>query len=181
MHAKIRTAAKISPRTAERLKVSFAFSFSPLPTRCEHATLQPVARKLDSIRTALATVSVPGSLTQIGDGAFYGCSGITGIRYEGTQSQWAQIGIGPNNDNLFKINKYKLGDVNKDGKINSSDARLLLRISARLTEETDVYHMLGDVNEDGKLNSTDARTVLRISAKLIPAPEKEISIFEFTV
>ncbi len=62
---------------------------------------------------------------------------------------------------------YKLGDVNKDGKITASDARIVLRTAAKLDDfENDSQELIADVNGDGKVNVTDARLVLRISAKL---------------
>lgn len=65
--------------------------------------------------------------------------------------------------------KYKLGDVNLDGKITAADARLALRISAKLENypaaDSDVF-MNADVNADGKITAADARIILRVSAGL---------------
>lgn len=58
------------------------------------------------------------------------------------------------------------GDVNGDGKITASDARLALRISAKLDVPTAEEFMAADVNADGKITASDARTILRVSAKL---------------
>ncbi len=58
------------------------------------------------------------------------------------------------------------GDVNMDGKVNSADARLALRASAKLEELSDEQKQLADMNKDGKVNSSDARTILRTAAKL---------------
>ncbi len=62
--------------------------------------------------------------------------------------------------------KYNLGDVNNDGKINSSDARQILRASAKLATLSDIQKLAADIGGDGRVNSADARIVLRISAKL---------------
>ncbi len=60
----------------------------------------------------------------------------------------------------------KLGDVNSDGKITAADARLALRISAKLEKGTDYQMLVADVNQDKKITAADARKILRISAKL---------------
>lgn len=61
---------------------------------------------------------------------------------------------------------YLKGDINKDGNVNSSDARLALRISARLEEATEERILIGDVNDDKKITSADARKILRVAARL---------------
>ena len=62
---------------------------------------------------------------------------------------------------------YRLGDVNLDKKITAADARLALRISAKLEPKaTDVQHFVADVVANGKIQANDARLILRVSAKL---------------
>lgn len=64
---------------------------------------------------------------------------------------------------------YLLGDVNLDGKINAADARLTLRIAAKLEEypkATSVIFKNADVNGDGVITAADARIILRVSAAL---------------
>ena len=70
---------------------------------------------------------------------------------------------------------FTLGDVNGDGKINSSDARLALRAAAKIEKLTALQEKLADVSGDGKVKSGDARTILRIAAKLEPKPETQIA------
>lgn len=55
-----------------------------------------------------------------------------------------------------------LGDVNKDGKVNSMDALSILRYSVGLAVG-DFKSFLADINGDGAVNSADALTALRIS------------------
>ncbi len=62
------------------------------------------------------------------------------------------------------------GDVNGDGRVNSTDARLALRAAARLDPLTDAQAAVADMNGDGKVRSDDARVILRIAAKLDPSP-----------
>ena len=63
---------------------------------------------------------------------------------------------------------YIVGDVNGDGKITAADARIVLRISAKL-EKAEDYNLpveVFDMNRDGALTAADARLILRKSAKL---------------
>jgi len=58
------------------------------------------------------------------------------------------------------------GDVNCDGKITAADARIMLRISAKLDAATDVQFAAADINSDSKVTAAEARNILRFSAKL---------------
>lgn len=60
----------------------------------------------------------------------------------------------------------KKGDIDKDGKINSRDARIALRGALRLENLTDEQIYLGDVNKDNKITTTDSRMILRYTLKL---------------
>lgn len=59
-----------------------------------------------------------------------------------------------------------VGDLNDSGKMNSADARFLLRYSAKLETLDDAHLETADLNYDGKVNSGDARILLRAAAKL---------------
>lgn len=64
--------------------------------------------------------------------------------------------------------KYILGDINGDGKVTASDARIILRIATKL-ENASKYknaQVIADVNGDGKISSLDARKVLRVASRL---------------
>ncbi len=56
------------------------------------------------------------------------------------------------------------GDINSDGKVNATDARLALRYGAKLETLTAIQLKNADVNNDGMVNSVDARLILRVSA-----------------
>ena len=58
------------------------------------------------------------------------------------------------------------GDANGDGKVNSTDALLILQHSVGL-RVTNLDKTAADVNKDGSINSTDALTVLQISVGLV--------------
>lgn len=59
---------------------------------------------------------------------------------------------------------YLLGDVNKDGKINSTDALWVRQSSAGSRTLDDEQMKLADVNCDNKVNSTDALWIRQMSA-----------------
>ncbi len=77
---------------------------------------------------------------------------------------------------------YMLGDVNVDGKITAADARLALRISAKLENYPAVDSVVfknADVNGDGMITAADARIILRTSAGLVtPGDYKDTSDVE---
>ena len=61
---------------------------------------------------------------------------------------------------------YCKGDLNGDGKIKATDARIALRISAKLETANAMQNISGDVNKNGKIDAADARQILRVSASL---------------
>jgi hypothetical protein len=65
------------------------------------------------------------------------------------------------------------GDVDGDGVITASDARLALRYSAKLIVLTEHERSAADIDKDGNVTASDARTILRISAKLEPIPSAQ--------
>lgn len=54
-----------------------------------------------------------------------------------------------------------LGDMDLNGKVETTDARLILRLSAGLEKITDDYLSLGDMNADGILSVEDAVLALK--------------------
>ena len=64
-----------------------------------------------------------------------------------------------------KAPAYIMGDVNSDGRVTASDARKVLRVSAKL--DGNVYNRAQyDADGDGSPSAKDARAILRVSAKL---------------
>ena len=59
-----------------------------------------------------------------------------------------------------------LGDVNQDGKVAASDARIALRTAANLEHISDVQKAAADCDYNGKVSATDARKILRVAANL---------------
>lgn len=63
--------------------------------------------------------------------------------------------------------EYRLGDVNFDGRITASDARLALRYSAQLEVPTADEFIVANVILDDVITANDARLILRCSAQLV--------------
>ena len=59
-----------------------------------------------------------------------------------------------------------MGDMNGDSKITASDARAVLRISAKLDKADAAKEKIADIDGNGKITASDARKILRYSAKL---------------
>lgn len=58
------------------------------------------------------------------------------------------------------------GDVDGNGRLTAADARLALRISARLEEASYERLQRGDLNGDGRITAAEARSILRAAADL---------------
>ncbi len=56
---------------------------------------------------------------------------------------------------------FEMGDVNKDGRIDSKDARLILQFTVEAIELTSEQQALADSNGDGDIDSKDARKILQ--------------------
>lgn len=65
-----------------------------------------------------------------------------------------------------KQEKYLNGDVDNDGRVTASDARLTLRAGAGLEKLTQLASDAADVNGDGRITAKDARSILRYAARL---------------
>lgn len=60
-----------------------------------------------------------------------------------------------------------LGDLDCDGKITANDARIALRLAAKLpTPDKKAPDYVGDIDVNGKINAIDARMILRVAARL---------------
>ena len=72
-----------------------------------------------------------------------------------------------------------LGDVDCNGKVTASDARMILRHSAKLENLSDSVIPVADADGNGKVSATDARLVLRFASKLISTMGGEDKYAEF--
>ena len=59
-----------------------------------------------------------------------------------------------------------MGDLDGNVKVTAEDARIALRIAARLQNATKYQMQVGDLNKDGKITAGEARLILRFAAKL---------------
>ncbi len=59
-----------------------------------------------------------------------------------------------------------IGDVDGNSNITAADARLALRISAKLLIPTEAQKTAADIDKSGNVNAADARKILRIAAQL---------------
>lgn len=64
--------------------------------------------------------------------------------------------------------EFILGDANGSGNISAADARIVLRVAAKLTKITDINYLCADYDKNGKIAAADARYILRLSAGLDP-------------
>lgn len=62
------------------------------------------------------------------------------------------------------------GDTDGSGRITAADARLALRIAARIDRPDAETLSRADIDRSGKVDSVDARIILRVAAKLQAAP-----------
>ena len=72
------------------------------------------------------------------------------------------------------------GDVNGDGNVQTSDARLALRGAAGIDILEGDAIIAADVNEDGNVQTSDARVILRVAAGLELFENSEIIVEEST-
>ena len=136
---------------------------------------------------------MPKSVTTIGVQAFYGTE-LKNVWYTGTEADRAAITVGEMNDELLGATWHYTvcrrhvysddkdsycntcgfdralstpGDVNDDGKIDSTDARLTLQYAVKKIDEHALNLSAADVDGNGRADSTDARLILQYAVKKI--------------
>ena len=90
-------------------------------------------------------------------------SGVTyGIYAVGTNTVYTKVA------SFSYYAPYVLGDVNSDGKIDTSDALLVLQYAAEKVELTDTQKLSADVAvQKGKIDTSDALRILQYAAEKI--------------
>ena len=71
-----------------------------------------------------------------------------------------------------------LGDANRDGDINASDARLIIRLAVGLNNASTDDLTVCDVDGDGAIGSSDARIVLRVTVGIENLYNKIVTVGE---
>ena len=137
--------------------------------------------------TGLMSVTIPNSVTIIGEGAFWFCRGLTRIDAFPNPEKVSLVGNVfngvPKNETLHVLPKYlsayqtasqwceftnikddltEIGDINLDGKVNVTDVTTLVNMIAN--GETANLE-LADINADGKVNVSDVTALVNIILK----------------
>lgn len=111
--------------------------------------------------SGLAEIRIPPSVEKIGNGAFINSSAAAIYGVEGTLADTYAAG----NEMFFTHDStldYLDGDMNKDGIVNTVDARILLRVIAGADIAYDQERYLSsDFHYDGTIDTTDLRIALR--------------------
>ena len=114
---------------------------------------------------ALSVQLSVSALPSMGDlGALSGVQDFINSLFPSTQSTFpAKTTIVTDGYFVTDVNR-KLGDVNNDGAITASDARLILRTAAGIDVLSGTASDSADVNGDSVITAKDARSVLRYAA-----------------
>lgn len=141
----------------------------------------------------LTSITIPDSVTSIGDSAFYECSNLKSIKIKNPKCEiYSSYSTINQNSTIYGYsestaeeyaNKYnrefialdklttEKGDVNNNGKIDISDATLVLTIYAEnasglsIDEYSDEQLSAADVNLDGNVSISDATAILTYYAR----------------
>lgn len=68
---------------------------------------------------------------------------------------------------------YSAGDVNKDGRIDVTDATLIQKHLAEIDTLDKNQCVLADINNDGEVDITDATMIMSIAAEIIESPSTQ--------
>lgn len=102
----------------------------------------------------LKVIFLPEHPINIAPDAFAGCESLN----KGLISIW--------HEHEQDAGTIETGDVNGDYFITASDARIVLRMAAKIDSVSEYGILFGDINRDGEITAADARSVLRTAAKL---------------
>ncbi|MBR3988286.1 MAG: leucine-rich repeat protein [Clostridia bacterium] len=119
-----------------------------------------------------------GVLKLIDEYAFGSYDNIENVYFSGTEEEWNQIEIMPNNEALLGANivfeteftgtfpKGILGDADNNGSITIKDATSIQKYVAKLIAVDEEALKAADVNSDGKVNVKDATAIQKYLAKI---------------
>ena len=145
------------------------------PTGVSGLTVSGTIRSYGSASESITVTLVPigGSplvKSVTGSSVTYSFTGVSAGNYtlkveKKGHAPWTES-ITVSNQNIYgkDVTVYLWGDVNRDGKVNGTDA-LWVRQSSAGGRTLDAYQkVLADLNRDGKVNGTDALWIRQISA-----------------
>ena len=145
------------------------------PTSVSGLTVSGTIRSYGSASESITVTLVPigGSplvKSVTGSSVDYSFTGVSAGNYtlkveKKGHAPWTES-ITVSNQNIYgkDVTVYLWGDVNRDGKVNGTDA-LWVRQSSAGGRTLDAYQkVLADLNRDGKVNGTDALWIRQISA-----------------
>ena len=133
------------------------------------STIAEEAFYLGDVKEPVAfKVKVPASIKNFGEDCFYLYTSVTRVYpelvvYEGTSAEEYLMA-----EKIDFVYTALPGDVIFDHKITAADARLALRIAAKIEKpviDTELMSVV-DLSGDNKIAAEDARLILRIAAKL---------------
>ncbi len=139
-----------------------------------------------SFCNALEKMVLPHSVTHLGSRAFFVCpllsyitlpDGVTTLESDVFSTYCADTTIYGRADHPLRSaiealgldyaaqhsSGYRYGDVDKNGTVNSTDARLVLQYAVGKIGDSALFLATADVNGDGTINSTDARLILQFA------------------
>ena len=62
---------------------------------------------------------------------------------------------------------FLLGDVNEDGKVDASDALMIMRYTLNIITLTDKQMLAADMNSSGTVDASDALIIMRMTLGII--------------
>ena len=118
---------------------------------------------------SLESITIPSSVTSIGDDAFCGCDKLTiyGEKDSAAESYAKMFGIAF--VALGESAHGKVGDTNGDGKVTVADATRIQKHLANILKLEGAELEAADTNGDGKVTVADATQIQKYLAKVIPS------------
>lgn len=82
------------------------FSAIIIPDKIDDVAITAIGKDAFSGNTKITSISIPSSVTSIGDGAFNGCSALATVFFGGASDDWSKVTIGDKNATLNKNTLY---------------------------------------------------------------------------
>lgn len=150
------------------------------------AELTLIGSRAFGICKSLKEISIPESVEVIEQGAFRECDALEKIVINnpdcniyddvltihrsaviyGAKGSEAEKYADMCDREFVELKPRELGDVDGNLNITAADARLALRISARIQVPDETQKTYADIDKNGKVTAADARIILRIAARL---------------